>query len=93
MSPLPKKMHRFRYRKTVKVGPTYHVCVGKERHFYSVPYTYVSQDVTVMWDTELVEVYCGNRLICSHDRMFTLCGYSKRASTCQNPIWLTREHA
>ena len=79
MAPLPQKMHRFRYRKEVKLGPTYHVCVGSERHFYSVPYTYVSQIVTVMWDTQYVEVYSGTTLICSHDRKYDVCGYSTKS--------------
>ena len=78
MAPLPQTMYRFRYRKTVKLGPTYHVCVGSERHFYSVPYTYVSQMVTVMWDTQYVEVYSGTTLICTHDRKFDICGYSTK---------------
>lgn len=38
MNPLPQTMHRFRYRKEVKLSGTYHVCVGSERHFYSVPH-------------------------------------------------------
>ncbi len=78
MMPLPEKMHRFRYRKEVRLGPTYHVCVGEERHFYSVPYTYVSQPITVMWDTMYVEVYFGHELICTHDRRFDRYGYSTK---------------
>lgn len=78
MAPLPQRMYRFRYRKEVKLGPTYHVCVGSERHFYSVPYNYVSQKVTVMWDTQYVEIYSGNMLICSHDRKYDMCGYSTK---------------
>lgn len=56
MAPLPQTMHRFRYSKEVKLSGTYHVCVGSERHFYSVPNKYVGQKVKVMWDTVLVEV-------------------------------------
>lgn len=78
MDPLPQQMYRFRYRKEVKLGSTYHVCVGSERHFYSVPYTYVSQMVTVMWDLQYVEVYCGTKPLCTHDRKFDICGYSTK---------------
>ena len=69
-------MHRFRYRKEVKLSSTYHVCVGSERHFYSVPYKYVGQKVKVMWDTEFVEVYCSTEFVCSHPRSFTPYAYS-----------------
>ena len=41
MRPLPQQMYRFRMRKEVKLGASYHVCVGSERHFYSVPCKYV----------------------------------------------------
>lgn len=78
MEPLPNIMYRFRYRKTVKLGPSYHVCVGKERHFYSVPHIYVSQKVTVMWDVRYVEVYSGNELVCTHERRFEICGYTTK---------------
>lgn len=79
MADLPQKMHRFRYRKQVKLGPSYHVCIGSEHHMYSVPYQYVSQQVNVMWDTDMVEVYSGNRIICSHPRNFTAYGYSTKS--------------
>jgi len=48
MRPLPEEMYRFRMRKEVKLGASYHVCVGTERHFYSVPCKYVGQMVKVM---------------------------------------------
>lgn len=76
MEPLPAQMHRFRYRKTVKVGSSYHVCVGSERHMYSVPYTFAAQQVTVMWDTEYVEVFQGTRRLCIHSRDFAPYGYT-----------------
>ena len=76
MEPLPQEMHRFRYRKEVKLGSSYHVCIGQEHHFYSVPYQYVSRLVTVMWDTVLVEVFAGNERICIHQRSFASYGYT-----------------
>lgn len=78
MAPLPQAMHRFRYRKEVKLGSTYHVCVGSERHFYSVPHKYVGQKVRVMWDTSLVEVYCGSEFVCSHPRSLKPYAYSTK---------------
>lgn len=78
MAPLPQTMHRFRYRKEVKLSGTYHVCVGPERHFYSVPHKYVGQKVKVMWDTVLVEVYCGSEFVCSHPRSLTPYAYSTK---------------
>ena len=63
---------RFRYRKEVKLTGDYHVTVGRleERHLYSVPYIYVGQRVTVVWDTETVEVYLNTQRIALHKRSF-----------------------
>ena len=76
MLPLPDSMYRFRLRKEVKLSSTYHVCVGSERHMYSVPYKYVGQKVKVMWDVEYVEVYVGDELACVHRRSLVPYGYS-----------------
>lgn len=76
MRPLPDQMYRNRMRKEVKLSSTYHVCVGSERHFYSVPYTYVGQVVKVMWDTSTVEVYVDNTLVCMHPRSLVPYGYT-----------------
>lgn len=76
MKPFPEAMYRFRMRKEVKLSSTYHVCVGKERHFYSVPYKYVGQMVKVLWDVEYVEVYVGTELVCMHARSMIPYGYT-----------------
>jgi len=80
MRPLPLQMHRFKYRKQVRLTSTYHVCVGSEHHFYSVPYTYVGKTIVVMWDMELVEVFCDNVRVCVHDRSFTSYAYTTMES-------------
>ncbi len=76
MRPLPETMYRFRMRKVVKLGKSYHVCVGPERHFYSVPYKYFNQKVKVMWDALYVEVYVGKECVCVHDRSHVNYGWS-----------------
>lgn len=80
MKPLPEQMYRCRMRKEVKLGGSYHVCVGKERHFYSVPFKYVGQTVKVMWDVETVEVYVNQELVCCHPRSFIPYGYTTEKS-------------
>ena len=76
MNPLPAEMHRFRHRKTVTLGSSYHVCVGSERHMYSVPYNHVGRMVTVMWDMEYVEVFLGTMRLCVHRRSYEAYGYT-----------------
>lgn len=61
-------------RKEVKLSSTYHVCVGPERHMYSVPYQHVDQVVKVMWDVENVEVYVNGNLVCVHQlKLYATC--------------------
>jgi len=76
MRPLPDAMYRFRLRKEVKLGSTYHVCVGSERHFYSAPHTHIGQELKVPWDAEFVEIYPGDELLFCHDRSMAPYGYS-----------------
>lgn len=80
MRPLPTTMFQFRNRKEVKLTSTYHVCVGRERHFYSVPYKYVGQIVKVMWNVETVEVYVKDELVCAWTRNMEPYGYSTEKS-------------
>lgn len=76
MKPLPQSMYRFCYRKEVKLTGTYHVCVGAERHMYSVPFKYVGQMVKVFWDVEQVEVFVGSERVARHDRSMVPYGHS-----------------
>ena len=76
MQPLPPYMYRMQLRKEVKLGSTYHICIGAERHFYSVPFKYVGQKVKVMWDAESVDVYVGGERVCSHPRSIVPYGYT-----------------
>jgi len=63
-------------RKVVKLGSSYHVCVGAERHFYSVPYKYIGQMIKVMWDVEFVEIYVESTFVWRHDRSLVPYGYT-----------------
>ena len=72
-------MYRFRYRKEVKLTATYHICVGAERHMYSVPFKYVGQKVKVFWDVEHVEVFVGTERVARHDRSMVPYGHSTKA--------------
>lgn len=35
---------------------------------YSVPKEYVGRCVTILYDTDTVEIYCGMTLVATHDR-------------------------
>lgn len=56
----------FGWWKSVKVNPDYHLEV--ERHYYSVPYWFVSRQVQVKVSEQLIEVFQEHQRIACHER-------------------------
>lgn len=73
---LPDQPYRFKYQKDFTVSSSYHVPVGKEMHYYSIPYEYVSRKARVVWDMEYVEIYVDNKRVAVHRRSFQKYGYT-----------------
>lgn len=63
---LPSNRFEFAQWRKAKVHIDYHIQV--DRHFYSVPYTYVSKDVDVRLTRSTVEVFFNGERIASHSR-------------------------
>jgi len=68
LGPMPDLPYRYRHKKTVKLTGSYHIVV--DQHKYSVPYQYVGQMLSVIWDNETVEVYSGVNRIAIHKRKY-----------------------
>ncbi len=66
--PLPSKP--FLITKTIKaaVQRNYHVLLGEDNHYYSVPYKYIGQKVDVVYTKLDVEIFVGVRRIAYHKR-------------------------
>lgn len=63
--PLPAEAFKIKEIKIgVKVGPDYHVQYRK--HFYSVPYTLLSKRVEIHLAGRIVQIYCDNERVASH---------------------------
>lgn len=73
---LPEEPFGFRYRKEFTISASYHVSVGSEKHSYSIPFKYVSQKASVLWDMETVEVYVSNKRVAIHKRAWSKHGYT-----------------
>lgn len=74
--PLPEKPYLFKYTKDFKVNSTYHVSIGTEKHFYSIPYEYVNKKATVVYDYENVEIYINLVRVAIHRRNYTEHAYT-----------------
>ena len=67
LSPLPKMRYELATWKTVTVQPSYHVAVHSM--YYSVPFQYISKKLQVKVTSKLVEIYDGDKRVCSHLRL------------------------
>jgi transposase len=66
--PLPAAPYEFAEWKTARVHPDYHVEV--DRHYYSVPYTYVHEKVDVRFSEKTVEIFRKGQRIAAHVRSY-----------------------
>jgi transposase len=79
LKPLPPEPFVVRHTTQAKVQKNYHVELGEDRHFYSVPYRYIGQQTTLVYDRQHVEVFIGMERIAFHRRGFKQWGYTTLA--------------
>jgi len=59
-----------------KVQRNYHVVLGEDWHFYSVPFEYVGKQSEIHYTLEGIEIYHDHKRIAVHKRVRTKNGYS-----------------
>lgn len=59
-----------------KVSKNYHIMLTEDKHYYSVPKEYVSEEVNMIYTLREVEIYKGNKRIAVHKRDFRKYGYT-----------------
>jgi len=57
LRPLPEQEYKMQKYTQSKVQKNYHILLGEDKHFYSVPYAYVGKTVQVIYTTDIVEIY------------------------------------
>ena len=73
---LPFEDFTYKHKVEVKVQKNYHMFLGEDVHYYSVPCKYVGSIVTVVYDTKTVCIYVGLKQITVHKRDYRKNGYS-----------------
>lgn len=73
---LPPTDYLYKHCVKAKVQKNYHVCLGEDYHFYSVPFQYVGKEVRVIYDINEVSIYSGCKQIAVHARSFRNNGYT-----------------
>lgn len=76
LSPLPEKPFVAKHYTQGKVQKNYHVVVGEDWHYYSVPVRYIGTRVQIIYCTEYVEIYHQGVRIALHKRNYRKHGYT-----------------
>jgi transposase len=65
---LPESPYSIRHYTKAKVQKHYHVLVGEDWHFYSVPYRFIGKEVRIAYCSDHVEIYHDGQRIALHRR-------------------------
>lgn len=76
LQPLPDQEFRMQKYTLAKVQKNYHILLGEDKHFYSVPFIHVGKTVQVNYTTEVVEIYHQMVRIAIHTRETSTYGYT-----------------
>jgi transposase len=75
---LPSEPYVMKYTTESKVQRNYHVFIGEDKHYYSVPYTLVGKKLNIVYDTDTVEIFDGFTRITQHRRSYKPYDYSTK---------------
>jgi len=65
---LPQMKYEFKHQMLVTVLKNGHVCLGPDKHYYSVPYQFIGRKVKLIFSPTTVEAYYDFNLISRHKR-------------------------
>lgn len=85
MKDLPADLFEIRKSTQSKVRRDYHVYIGEEKNYYSVPYQYVGQQATVIYTSKVVEVYINKQRVATHSRLQSRNSYRHRTQATHMP--------
>jgi transposase len=68
LHPLPVYRYEFKQQSVVTVMKNGHVCLGADKHYYSVPYRFIGKKVKILFTSLVVEVFYQYEKIASHHR-------------------------
>ncbi len=69
MRSLPSELFEIKKTAQAKVQRNYHVFLGEEKNYYSVPYKYAGERTEVVYTSSIVEIYLHGKRIAIHRRL------------------------
>ena len=76
LRPLPAEPFIVKHTTKGKVQMNYHVYLGEDKHFYSVPYQNIGKNTKIIYDEDNVEIFIGFERITIHKRNYRKGGYT-----------------
>ena len=76
LKPLPATGYELKEYKMATVQKNAHVLLSKDKHYYSVPYSYIGKKVKLIFTRRVVEVYYNHQRIALHQRDYSLHRYT-----------------
>ena len=70
MKDLPSDLFEIKKSATAQVRRNYHVLLGEDKVFYSVPYKYAKREATIIYTSKIVELYIDNQRVATHKRAY-----------------------
>lgn len=70
LMPLPDQRFELKYYTELKVAQNGHVYLGRDKHYYSVPHTYIGSKTKVIYTRTLVRIYAQGKQIALHQRSY-----------------------
>ena len=66
---LPVERYQIKESSWVTIMKTGHVCLQKDKHYYSVPYRFIGKKAKLVWSLKEVKIYYNYQCIASHSRI------------------------
>lgn len=76
LGPLPVADFEIKCYADLIVGNNNHIYLGRDKHYYSVPYAYVGIRAKVVYTRSMVTIYADGKQIATHIRSYKPGGYS-----------------
>jgi transposase len=80
LQPLPPMRFEMRENVQVTVMKNGHVCIHRDKHYYSVPFINVGKKVKIFFSKSTVDIYYKYELIASHQRIKSPHNYTTEAA-------------
>lgn len=65
---LPLDAFELKHYRSVTVQKMSHVCLGEDKHYYSVPMRYIGKKVNLIYSSVDVSIFCENQRVAFHKR-------------------------